>query len=299
MAHPLAATIRRLWADSTAERYGFTYEEFERLLLDVGEAYQWGVRDTPTAGQQGAFLASLKIEDLILARACAAGNEKAWERFLIEYRETLYSAACAITRQEARGRELADSLYAELFGTSARDGVRQSKLASYAGRGSLAGWLRSVLAQRFVDEYRQSQRTVSLEDQEVELAAALSEETAAIGDLSLRIIAECVGKVLATLESEDRFLLHAYYLDQRSLAQIAKVVGVHESTISRKLSRLTKELRKQLLKRLQSAGLSRRAAEEALSTDVRDLEVDVRKFLQAAGERSFQEVKASAGENNG
>ena len=45
-----------------------------------------------------------------------------------------------------------------------------------------------------------------------------------------------------------------------------------------------------------STGLRPRVASEALKADVRDLEVDVRKFLQAAGKRSFQEAKAAAGE---
>jgi RNA polymerase sigma-70 factor, ECF subfamily len=299
-SQPIAVLIGRLWRSCSAERYGISYVEFEQLLLEIGFTYHWGAAcgQEPAIDQQTAFLSSLKVEDLVLARACASGNDSAWERFLIEYREMLYRAAYGITKQDARGRELADSFYAQLFGTSARDGVRQSKLASYTGRGSLAGWLRSVLAQRFVDEYRQSRRTMSLEDQEVELVAALPDASAAIDSLSLNVISKSIGKVLAGLESEDRFLLHAYYLDQRNLAQIAKLLGVHESTISRKLHRLTKKLRTQLLKELQSSGLSRAAAEEALSADVRDLEVNVRKFLQATGETPFQEVKATAGENN-
>jgi hypothetical protein len=48
-----------------------------------------------------------------------------------------------------------------------------------------------------------------------------------------------------------------------------------------------------LYSELFGTGLSPRAASEAVSADVRDLEVDVRKFLQP----SFQEAKAAAGEN--
>jgi RNA polymerase sigma-70 factor (ECF subfamily) len=66
-----------------------------------------------------------------------------------------------------------------------------------------------------------------------------------------------------------------------------------ESTISRRLKRLGNSLRKQILKHLESSGLSRRAAEEALSSDVRDIEVNVRRLLQVAGEESFQEVQAT------
>jgi RNA polymerase sigma-70 factor, ECF subfamily len=293
-------TIRRLWSESHAARYEMDYEQLELLLFDIASSHQWGLRNAglPTAQKQIAFLVSLKVEDLVLARACAAGNEKAWESFLADYRELLYRAAYAIAKQDALGRELADSLYAELFGTTTRDGVRQSKLASYTGRGSLAGWLRSVLSQRFIDDYRKARRTVSLEEQESELLAALPGRDAAtaLEGVPLRKISESIGRVLKSMKAEESLFLQSYYLDQRSMAEIARLFGVHESTISRKLNQVTKELKKRVLKQLQSDGFSRRAAEEVFSTDVRDLDLDVRKFLQAARETPFQKIEPAVEE---
>ena len=74
--------------------------------------------------------------------------------------------------------ELADSLFADLYGVNARDGVRNSKLVFYTGRGSLEGWLRTVMAQEFINRYRKQKRTVSLEEQTeegVQFAAAVPE----------------------------------------------------------------------------------------------------------------------------
>ena len=42
-------------------------------------------------------------------------------------------------------------------------------------------------------------------------------------------------------------VLAAYYLDGRTLAEIARMLGVHESTISRKVDKLAKSLRKKIL----------------------------------------------------
>ena len=53
-------------------------------------------------------------------------------------------------------------------------------------------------------------------------------------------------------------VLSAYYLDGRTLAEIARMLGVHESTISRKLDKLAKLLRKQILAGLTKRGMSRR-----------------------------------------
>jgi RNA polymerase sigma-70 factor, ECF subfamily len=73
--------------------------------------------------------------------------------------------------------------------------------------------------------------------------------------------------------------LSAYYLDGRTLAEIARMLGVHESTISRKIDKLGKSLRKQIVASLTRGGMSRRQAEEALEVDVRDLEIDIRRSL--------------------
>ncbi len=105
------------------------------------------------------------MAELVLARACARGNAIAWSAFCTLYRDKLYAAATAMTHDEARGRELADSLYAELYGTrTSLDGSRVSKLDSYAGRGSLEGWLKTILAQQFVNRLRSERKLVSFND---------------------------------------------------------------------------------------------------------------------------------------
>ena len=90
-----------------------------------------------------------------------------------------------------------------------------------------------------------------------------------------------------------RYLLAAYYLDEQTLQQIAGVLGVHEATVSRKLQRATGEIRQQILRNLEREGLSKRAAEEALGVDVRDLEMNLKKLLQNSQTRAFKEQAGS------
>src|SRR5512146_615446 len=127
----------RLFEKSGGAAYGIGEQEFTRLLEEVAQKY---LPADATAEDAEELLASLHVEELALARACAAGNERAWEVFLTRYREKLYGAAYSIAREDATARELADSLYAELYGTGTRAGERVSKLNSYMGRGSLEGW---------------------------------------------------------------------------------------------------------------------------------------------------------------
>jgi RNA polymerase sigma-70 factor (ECF subfamily) len=242
------------------------------------------------------FLATLRLDELVLARACMAGNDQAWELFLTRYRNTLYETAYKVAGEESAARALADSLYAELYGVNDKGEQRTSKLRYYQGRGSLQGWLRTVVAQEYVNQYRRTRRETSLEAvmEEGKQFAAATPEMSAVD----RRMESATDTELAAVTSEERFLLASYYLDRRTLAEIAKLLRVHESTVSRKLERATTALRKRIRKRLMRDGMSSRQADEAMQgVDVRDLQVAVRATLQqeAPATAFYQEKSGDQG----
>ncbi len=106
-------------------------------------------------------------------------------------------------------------------------------------------------------------------------------------------MAKALEKTLGDLSAENRFLLSAYFLDRQTLLQVARTLNVHEATASRRLSRLLDDVRKQLVATLQKNGLSRRAAEEALGTDPRDLEINLRGLLQSSQLAPFSKKGAT------
>src|SRR5439155_7604087 len=205
--------------------------------------------------------------------------DRAWEVFLSRYRDKLRDAARSIAREESLACELADSLYADLFGTSKDGGPRNSKLNSYTGRGSLEGWLRTVLAQAYVDRYRSQRRLVSLDEQAEAGVQFRAREPDSAPSLDARLQA-ATDEALSSLAPEDRLVLASYYLDDRTLAEIARMLGVHESTISRRVEKITTSIRKRIIAGLLRRGMSRAQAEEALEADVRDLSVDIRGCLR-------------------
>ena len=285
----LTLCIAELYSKSMSAEFEITADKFADILREVAARH---------AGPLGfeQFCETLRIEDLVLARACASGNERAWQVFMARFREKLYDVARQITHEDSSGRELADSVYADLYGMKTREGARASKLTSYSGRGSLDGWLRTVVAQEFVNVYRKQRRLVSLDEESeegVQFAAAIQEDSPPANPQ----LARAADEALRGLDSEDRFVLASYFLDGRTLAEIARTLSVHESTISRKVEKLTKSLRKQILKNLVRYGMSRRQAEEALAADVRDLALDIRASLaQDSVAGAFSEKGAKAGE---
>lgn len=283
--------LAELYAQTAGEKIGLTPESFGAILCEVGSKHA-------SAGASGdeirKFLLSLRVDELAVARACAAGNNSAWEIFLTRYREKLYLSALRIAREDSAARELADGLYADLYGTNTREGRRISKLASYTGRGSLEGWLRTVLAQEYVNRYRRTKRLVSLDEESEEGIQFRAPDPEPVPPADPRL-AQATDEALVLLSAEDRTVLCAYYLDGRTLAEIARMLGVHESTISRKVDKLAKSLRKQIVAALARRGMSRRQAEEALEADVRDLQVDIRRSLtQESSASAFSEKRVEA-----
>ena len=278
-----AKQAAELYARSGGSAYGLSREQFTLILQNV----LFRTEEMRGASQErvAPFLAGLKLDELALAHGCVAGDQHAWDVFLTKYRESIYQSARSVTRSESLGRELADSLYAELYGLGPEEG-RRSKLALYSGRGSLAGWLRMVLSQSYVNQIRAGKRLVSIEQEEEDHGtqfAAATPETAPALDPRVK---EAVDQMLGNLSPDERYLLASYFLDGRRLAEIGRTLGVHESTISRKLEKLLKDARKRIRKELERRGMSRRQADEALETDVRDLGLDVKARLRPPAENS-------------
>jgi RNA polymerase sigma-70 factor (ECF subfamily) len=240
-----APLVTRLHAAASAARWGVTREEFAAALHRSSAHHFSG--QPPRGKALDAYLSSLHLEDLALACALRKSSEPAWEEFVTRYRPVLYSAARAIVGSggEARARELADSLYAELYGLDSAGGERRRPLLDYFhGRSKLATWLRAVLAQRHVDSLRAGQRAESLGDKPA-LPEPPASSRAPDPDRArlLPRLRQAVAEALEALPPPDRLLLSLYYLQDMTLAQIARLRGVHEATISRQLERIRSGLR--------------------------------------------------------
>jgi RNA polymerase sigma-70 factor (ECF subfamily) len=276
LGRALSEAITGRYTESGAEGYGITRERFEQIVAAV--VLRYGADASEAERRQ--LVAALRVEELVLARACSAGNERAWDLFLTRFRASLLATAFRIAKDEATGRELTDGLYAELYGIPNRAGRRISKLDYYMGRGSLEGWLRTVLAQQYANRCRSQAKDVSL-DEQMEAGVSFVANPQIAAPVADDRVAAAISQVLAEVSGEERFLLASHYLDQRTLASIGRQMGFHESTISRKLEKLTKELRKRIRKRLQAAGIdARRSDELLLELDVRDLDLNLAENLR-------------------
>ena len=248
-------TIERLYQQSGAARRQLSSEAFgEALYRSYARRHESGP-DFASSEQVDAFLDSLFVDDLALAAACREGNENAWREFLRSYRMVAEGAARALISDPNAARELADSLYADLYGLRRNNGARNSPLDRYHGRSPLSAWLRTVIARRAADSWRAIKIHEPMDEAaERALNHRISCEPQAPLDPQrgryLTMLCSSLKRSIAKLPPSDRLRISYYYLQQLTLAQIGALMGEHESTISRKLAQTRAHIREDVEKNL-------------------------------------------------
>jgi len=282
--------IERLLVDGTkrlveraSERRNLDAETLTPRIRAVVDKYLLRDNENPGESSIAAFIDALQIDDLCLIVACEAGNQSAWNELVERFSATVRSAARSASSNEEAAEDLAQSIWAELYGLRVReDGKPAGKLAYYSGRGSLAGWLRAVVAQLAVDQHRKQSRLVQTEeDADFDRLVAVNDgkqqfasfspsnpEESLSRKMAGAEMQEALARAIKELPAEDRLLVKLYYFDGLRLREAGAVLGVHEATASRRLARIHGELR----------------------SEVEKILIGERGWTKAETERSFAEV---------
>jgi len=246
-----ASLVDRLYAQSKADQWGVPREQFSAAL--ERSAKKRLTSGAGTAQKLEEYLRGLRIEDLALAAACAEGCETAWEHFFKTYRPYLRAAAAAILHcaaGSAEACELADSLFSELYGLAGGKGAERSLFRYFHGRSSLKTWLRAILAQRHIDSIRAGRRFEELGEEEAvdgRMQTALGQQILPADPHRERYVASfthALQEALARLEPPEKERLRLYYAEEKTLAEIGRLLGEHESSVSRHLERVRRDLRR-------------------------------------------------------
>ena len=100
-------------------------------------------------------------------------------------------------------------------------------------------WARRIVFTTFVDQYRSDIRCPIINDPELDASEELAFE-----------VTEIVGTIMSQLNTEDRQLLEMTYLDDKSQEEIAISLGVHQSSISRRLFRAKENFKEKYFEHL-------------------------------------------------
>lgn len=174
--------------------------------------------------------------DLYLACACASGLPTAITAFDQAFLSRLPSYLARMSPSPSELDEIRQMLRERLL--VARAGERP-RIADYAGRGPLSGWLR-VAAVRTALNLRARKDNQASPDRSPEilddLPALADPELAYLKARYAPQFQQAVTDAFATLSDQERNLLRLYFVKRLTGQQLAATFGVSQSTISRRLS---------------------------------------------------------------
>lgn len=253
-----AADIGALYARcaEAAPNYDISAEEFSAAVRTAIDKYlvDHSNGNAPAPESIRQFLTELQVTDLYLALACARGNEHAWWEFDQSYRRYIERIARHLASIETDAEEVIDSVYVELYGTRVVEDVRLSKFATYTGRGTLRGWLRTVVWHAVIDMHRARHDEISIEDWSESggethdrpgwRAEARGGESAMVDRITReRYAAATVAALdssLAALDDHEKLLLLYYHVEGLKLREIARLVEAPASPLRRWFQRQSK-----------------------------------------------------------
>jgi RNA polymerase sigma-70 factor len=232
-------------------------DDFKEAVTAAVDKYLVGFAkegEIPTAREIRKFISEIQDLDLYLTLACARGDEQAWWQFDRQYRSFIERLAHQLVGRGMDANEVIASVYVELYGTKTVDGVRQSKFRTYTGRGTLRGWLRTVISHAAVDLYRGRKDEIPLEewsnsgDEMPEgqgwRTAAHGSETSMLEKIAREryrsVTIAALDQSLATLDAHETLLLLYYHVEGLKLREIARIVEAPTSSIRRWFQRRPK-----------------------------------------------------------
>jgi RNA polymerase sigma-70 factor len=232
-------TIAALYERCATEQpnFGVPADVFRASLQKT--VYKFLLSTSPaTPSEICELLNQIQAEELFMAIACAAGSERAWWEFDQQHRSYLERVARHLAKTEADAQEVIDTVYVELYGTRVVDGERVSKFSTYSGRGSLRGWLRTVVWHSLVDLHRASHEEVSLDEITENIGEGAAHASFAEpapggeGEMIDQIAREryrtatvkAIGNAFRSLDDHERLLLLYYHVENLKLREIARLV---------------------------------------------------------------------------
>ncbi len=305
----ILAGADRLLARATNARL-LTAQTLTQRLLSVAEKYVLKHDPAAAATTINTFLDGLHADELCLVMACERGDQAAWTDLFEGFSATVRSAARAASSNEAMADDLAQSIWAELHGLKAReDGTAAGKLAYYSGAGSLGGWLRAVVGQLAIDQHRKQAKVVQTEEDsdldrlvlsEAEpdgahaFQSAASPEDLLAGNLAAADVEKALGQAMSELADEDRLLMKLYYFEGLRLREAGAVLGVHEATASRRLTRIHGEVRQRVEGILMKEhGWTKSEANRSLAEVAEHLQTELEPMLTGKADATLQSSPAS------
>ncbi len=171
----------------------------------------------------------------IVALLQSGAHERAFELLLTRYQGKVYRLCCTLLREPSAAQDVAQESLVRIW----------KALASYDQRASLSTWIYAITRNRCLSALERRRDLASLSDPEVESEAQALASPAIEPDDQLMLLRELV----ELLPERYRRTLTLFYYEDRSVGEVANMLGMPEGTVKTNLHRARAALTEQLRRR--------------------------------------------------
>lgn len=169
----------------------------------------------------------MPADEAIIQLVRAGRAQEAFARLVAAYRRRVFGLAFSILRDRAAAEDLAQEVFVKLW----------QALPRYDGRAKLSTWIYAITRNASVSALRSRRRTLSMSDRAVrdEAEGVATAAGPAPGDEGLR-------RAIEALPEKQRRAVTLYYLDERTVEEVAEMMGLPANTVKTHLHRARAQL---------------------------------------------------------
>lgn len=154
----------------------------------------------------------MDIDDYKLIELCLEGNHLAQRRLYDSYNRVLYGICLRYASHAEEAQDILQDGFIKIF----------SKLDTYKREGSFEGWMKRIIIHTAIEYYRKKKDISTLDDVQLGLEYAISDEK--------NLEVEEILKLIQEMPQGYRMVFNLYAIEGYSHAEIAKKMNISEGT---------------------------------------------------------------------
>lgn len=239
--HPSLAKERALVVRALDSALGRARAKWPHIQLSDRAFLEGLARRVLKADGVVSGLAALRTSDLYAALAAATGDPQAVEGILEHCRPDIQKTLRSIKLDGTEFDEVLQRLRVRIFVAAPGESPR---ILGYSGSGSLGAWLAAAATRLAIDLKRSNSDVVDEFDEKLTTVLSNHEdiELNFMKQKYRREFRQTFQEVFASLTRDDRNLLRLTFLDGLSIDQLSPLLGVHRSSVARRIAKLRQTL---------------------------------------------------------
>jgi RNA polymerase sigma-70 factor (ECF subfamily) len=164
----------------------------------------------------------MPADDAIISLIQAGRAAEAFERLVPAYRRRVFGLAYSLLRDRGAAEDTAQEVFVKLW----------KALPRYDGRAQLSTWIYAITRNAAISALRRRRRSVSLSDPAVEreVEARSAEPAAEPAD-------DALWRAVGALQDKQRQAVTLYYQEERTIEEVAAMMGLPVNTVKTHLHR--------------------------------------------------------------